>query len=241
MDAVKDVAYIMEVLHYNFRKIFGVRKTPKFVVKIGKDKSEYDGYMGGGGLGKCGTNGEITTFYQPPNTTMVLMHEGTHQFIFKFAPCCPRWWHEAIATYFECSKFAVNPKTKTLDLETGLVNRWRLGPIQKEFKAGTYTPIEDHIDGRIQGLKMYHQGWALSYYLINAKNGKYARRLFHYLEKYAGKGGLGKKKGQRYSKQVVRFMKVLGIWDLKAFEEEWKEYILGLKVEDAEDFKSGHQ
>jgi hypothetical protein len=241
MDAVKDVAYIMEVLHYNFRKIFGVRKTPKFIVKIGKNKAEYDGYMGGGGLGKCGTNGEISTFYQPPNTTMVLMHEGTHQFVFKFAPSCPRHWHEAIATFFECSKFVVNPKTRTLDLKTGLLNKWRLGPIQAEIRNNTYTPLRDYLCGKVQGLRMYHQGWALAYYFVNAHKGKWAKRFFYYIEKHAGKGGLGRKKGAREPKQVLRFMKAMGIWNIDELEEDWKKFILALDIRKSEDFNSGHR
>jgi hypothetical protein len=240
-DAIKDIAYIMEVLQWNFRKIFRIRKSlPKYFIKIAKNKQEYDSDLGGGGLGKCG-GGEISTFYQPPNTTMVLMHEGTHQIVRKFAPCCPVWWHEALATYFECSKFVVNPKTKTVDLKTGCVNRWRLGPIQREIKTGTYTPLRDHINGKIGGLKMYHQGWALSYYLINAKGGRYAARYFYFIQKHAGKGGTGRKKGQPEDKLVMRFMQALGIYDIDELEKEWKEYIMGLKLEEADDFNSGHR
>jgi hypothetical protein len=36
-------------------------------------------------------------------------------------------------------------------------------------------------------------------------------------------------------------MKVLGIRDLKAFEEDWKSFILGLSLQSAEDFNSGHR
>jgi hypothetical protein len=242
MDAVKDIAYIMEVLHYNFRRIFRIRrKVPRFTVRISKNKEEYDGFLGGGGLGHCSMGGEICTFYQPPNTTMVLMHEGVHQFLYKFSPCCPSWLHESMATYFECSKFVVNPKTKSVDLKTGILNKFRLGHIQKEMKDGTYTPLRDQICGRIGGLKMYHQGWALSYYLINAKGGVYAPRLFYYLQKYAGKGGIGRKKGQREDRQVMRFMKALGIYDIDEFEEEWKKYILSLKLADGDTFNSGHR
>jgi hypothetical protein len=241
MDAVKDAAYIMEVLNYNFRKVFKVRKTmPKFPVSIAKNQQEYDTILGGGGLGKC-SGSDMSTFYQPPNTVMVLMHEGTHQFIFKAAPCCPTWLHEALATYFECSKFVVNPKTKQVDLATGLLNKFRLGPIQEEFKNGTATPLREQIKENIGGLQMYHQGWALAYYLINAEGGKYAPRLFWYLDKFAGKGGTGVKKGTTEDRQVMRFMQALGIYDLDEFEKKWKEYILGLKMENAEEFRSGHQ
>ncbi len=241
MDSVKDIAYIMEVLHANFRRIFGVKSTPNFAVLVGKNKEEYDTILGGGGLGKCGSNGEISTFFQPPNTTMVLMHEGTHQFIFKVAPSCPTWLHEAMATYFECSKFVFNPKTKTMDLKTGLLNRWRLGPIQQEIRNNTCTPLREQINGNIGGLQMYHQGWALSFYLINAKNGFYAPRIFNYLEKHAGKGGQGRKKGEREDKQVMRFMKAMGIYDMNEFEEDWKKFIMSLDISKSEDFKSGHE
>ncbi|MHC4597819.1 MAG: DUF1570 domain-containing protein, partial [Planctomycetota bacterium] len=241
MDAIKDIAYMMEWLQWNFRKIFKIRrKMPKYIVSIAKNKAEYDGPLGGGGLGKCG-GGAISTFYQPPSTTMVLMHEGTHQIVFKFAPCAPTWIHEAFATYFECSKFVVNPKTKTVDLRTGLLNKWRLGHIQREMKTNSHTPLRNQINGKIGGLKMYHQGWALSYYLIKGRDGKYAPRYFYYLEKHAGKGGIGRKKGQPEDKPVMRFMKAMGIHDLDAFEKDWIKFILALDLKKAEEFKSGHQ
>jgi hypothetical protein len=110
-----------------------------------------------------------------------------------------------------------------------------------EIKNGTYTPLREQIKGNIGGLKMYHQGWALSYYCINAKNGRYAARYFMYAERFAGKGGTGRKKGQPEDKQVMRFMKALGIYDLDEFEKDWKEFIMGLKMEEGEDFNSGHR
>ncbi len=240
-DAVKDIAYIMEVLHTNFRKIFAVKSTPHFMVLIGKNQGEYDSILGGGGLGKCGTDGEISTFYQPPNTTLVLMHEGTHQFIFKAAPTCPHWLHEAMASFFECSKFMFNPKTRAMELKTGLLNHWRLGPIQAEIRNKTYTPLRQQINGNIDGLQMYHQGWALIYYLVNAKNGVYAPRVFTYLDKFAGKGGVGRKKGEREDRQVMRFMKAMGIRDMDEFEEDWKKFTLSLDINKSEDFNSGHK
>ncbi|MHC5039351.1 MAG: hypothetical protein ACYTHM_18750, partial [Planctomycetota bacterium] len=133
------------------------------------------------------------------------------------------------------------PKTKTVDLRTGLVNKFRLGAIQREIKTGSYTPLRQHINGGIGGLKMYHQGWALSYYFIKGREGKYAPRYFYFLQKHAGKGGMGRKKGAPEDKRVMRFMKCLGIYDFSQFESDWKEFVMKLRLDKAEDFNSGHR
>jgi hypothetical protein len=229
VEAMQDIAYTMEVLNCNFRKVFGIKskKTGKFEVRVCRNMGEYEKYLGGGGLGHCSSSGEISTFYQVGdqfNTTTVLMHEGTHQFMFKVAPNCAHWMQEGMASYFECSKFDGK------DLIVGLKNRLRLGTVQAEIKAGTHTKIVDFIQDRIkEPMQAYHQGWSLVYYLANAHGGRYAKAFDRYMRKAGGR------------KEPKYFMETFGIRDMDAFEEDWKSFILGLTLDDAENIGGDHK
>jgi hypothetical protein len=231
-EAIEDAGKIMEWMAWNFRRAFNFNKRmPRFEVWIGGSKQDYTTHGGGRGaaLGHCSSGGVISTFYQPPKTLLVLMHEGTHQFLFRIAPTCPRWMHEGMASFFECSKFKVDVKRKLLVLQTGLINKNRCLHIQREIKAGTNKPIIEQIHGNIGGLQMYHQGWALVYYIVHAHNGKYARHWLDFV-KDVGKGSAEK-----------WFKKWLGVRDLQAFEEDWKKFILALDPRKGVDLDAGHK
>ena len=88
----------MEALNWNFRRILGLgnKRMPRFEIQVCASMKEYRDILKGRGLGQAGSGGVIKTFYQPPRTTAVLMHEGVHQFVYKLAPTCPRWVHEGM-------------------------------------------------------------------------------------------------------------------------------------------------
>jgi hypothetical protein len=229
VDAVNDCAYTMEVLHLNFKKVLGLeqKKMATFQVNVARTAAEYHKDLGGpqGALGHCSSEGEICAFYLPGehglNTTSVLMHEGTHQFVFRISPNAPIWMHEGMATYFECSKFDGR------DLKIGLKNKLRLGTIQGSIQNGTYAPLSEFIAGK--GGDPYSQGWSLVYYLIHAHNGRYARCFDRYLRKVGSQ------------MEPKHFMKAFGVKDLDAFEDDWKAFVLGLSREDAEDQADTHK
>ncbi|MHC5035767.1 MAG: FHA domain-containing protein [Planctomycetota bacterium] len=229
-EAVEDAGKIMEWMNWNFRQIFRFRKRmQKFEVWIGGTRKDYMDHGGGrgGALGHCTSGGVISTFYQPPITLLVLMHEGTHQFIFRIAPTCPRWMHEGMATFFECSKFKVDLKRKILALRTGLLNRNRLMTIRRSLNNGTAASMDDFINGR-KG-DPYSQGWAFVYYIVNAHKGMYARHWLSFLK------DIGKGKPEKWLK------KWMGIRNLAAFEKDWKEFILALDPNKGEDQKIDHK
>ncbi|GEM_PF-3366162 len=230
-EAVEDAAKIMEWLFWNFcHKFHFFKRMQKFNVWIGGSRQDYMAHGGGHGsaLGHCTSSGTISTYYQPPITLLVLMHEGTHQFIFRIAPTCPLWLHEGMATYFECSKFAVDLKTRTLKLRTGLLNRNRCMVIQRDLKNGRAASLDRFVRGK--GGDPYSQGWAFVYYMMNAKDGRYTRYWLDFLNDI-GKG----------LKPMKWFRKWLGVYDLEKFEKEWKEYILALDPNRGEDQNIGHK
>jgi hypothetical protein len=212
----RDVGFTMETLHWNFRRILGLgrKRMPKFEIQVCRDHSEYREVLKGMGLGQASSGGVIKTFYQPPRTTAVLMHEGTHQFLYKLSPTCPRWVHEGMATYFECSQFRFDERRRRTVLDVGLLNRHRLMGIQGAIRNDSYANMELFLEGK-KG-NPYTQGWSVIYYLAKAHDGKYAKRLLPFVED-AGKGST-----------IKRFRKTFGIRDLVKFEQDWRRFVMGL-------------
>jgi hypothetical protein len=212
-DVSRDVAYTMEILRTNLMGIFGMKgKGSTFTINVVATIDEYRRAwpQAGGSLGFCSTS-EICTFYQPPMTTGVLMHEGTHQMVRWLAPSCPRWLHEGMATFFECSRFEFDADRKKVRLEVGLLNANRLQGFQAELASGKAVSLETFMKG--QGGNPYTQGWALVYYLAKGKDGQYARRLQPFLE-------------EAHKTDVVdRFRKIFRVKELKTFEEEWLAWV----------------
>ena len=228
-ETARDIAYTMEVLRMNLASVFGLRgKGARFTVNVVASREQYRANWRAAGmsLGFC-SGSEICTFYQPPMTTSVLMHEGTHQMLRRFAPSCPRWMHEGMATYFECSKFDFDPKQKRVNLRVGLLNAMRLASFQAEHQAGRSVPLETFITGG--GGNPYTQGWALVYYLAKGRDGEYGPRLHTFV-------------AEAHQTDVIdRFKKIFKIRDLKKFEQEWLDYILALNPADGVRLAGEHQ
>jgi hypothetical protein len=221
-EVANDIAYTMEILRMNFKLVFGFRKRiPKLTVNVTANRQEFKEQWPGPGQMALGfyTSGQICTFYQPPMTTAVLMHEGTHEFLHKYAPSCPRWLHEGMATYFECSQFVFDEKKKRVLLKVGLLNAMRLASFQRQVNADRAVSLDTFIRGK--GGDPYAQGWAFVYYLAKGKDGQYSKRLHEFV-----------KQSSASSKAVKNFQKIFRIRDLAAFEQEWREYIMGLNPAD---------
>ncbi len=219
-EVARDIAYTMEILRTNLASQFGLRgKGATFTINVVATLDEYRKAwpQAGGSLGFCSTS-EICTFYQPPMTTAVLMHEGTHQTIRRVASACPRWLHEGLATYFECSRFSFDAERKKVRLEVGLLNAMRLANFQQELNEGKAVSIETFMTGK--GGNPYSQGWALVYYLAKGKDGEYARRLQPFLD-------------EAHKTDVVeRFQKIFRVKDIRVFESEWHDFVRALNPAD---------
>jgi len=223
-DALNDIAYVMECLYFNHKKFFkAVKDAPrKLDVLVFKNGQEYKSHQGMG----CGVfmGDKLMTYYivgTTFNTTGVLLHEGTHHFISLVCPAAPIWANEGFATYMECAKFDGK------ELKTNLVNRGRLPGIQGQMRAGKQTPMKDFINFSQQqymarGVASYEETWSIIYFLINGKNGRYARGFEEYFNELKTKGTGG---NQAHIQMFERIFKT----SMEVLEEEWKDYILNLK------------
>jgi hypothetical protein len=137
----------------------------------------------------------------------------------------PIWLNEGLATYYECSRF------EGADLKVGLKNKNRLWMIQEAFKAGTHVKLQDFLQVQQSGFTVAHyaEGWALIYFLIHSSNGKYATQFKDFFDRI-------RKSGEAHE-PVNFFMECFSVKDLDAFEDEWREYIVKLKLDDAADIK----
>ncbi|MCU0724320.1 MAG: DUF1570 domain-containing protein [Planctomycetes bacterium] len=228
-EVARDIAYTMEILRTNLAGIFGLKgRGSTFTINVVGTQDEYRRAwpQSGGSLGFCSTS-EICTFYQPPMTTGVLMHEGTHQMVRWLAPSCPRWLHEGMATFFECSRFAFDADRKKVRLEVGLLNANRLAGFQAELASNRAVSLETFMQG--DGGNHYTQGWALVYYLAKGRDGQYARRLQPFLE-------------EAHKTDVVdRFRKIFRVKDLKTFEAEWLAWVRAQNPADGVSLDSRHR
>ena len=232
-DALNDIGYVMECLYFEFKKVFKLSSDIplKLDVWVSRTQQEYianGGRPGTGGIftgAKVSANsgGTIMAFYQTRqlfNTTMVLLHEGTHQFIMLGTGTIPPIWvNEGLSTYYESSKF------EGTKLKTNVINKGRLWEIQKAIKGGNYTRMRDFINipqTRYQGLQ-YAQGWSLIYFFFNWRDGYYADELEKYFNYF-------RKAGTKLSAQqnIDVFERTFNV-KIDVLEEQWKDYVQKLQ------------
>jgi hypothetical protein len=164
-----------------------------------------------------------------------VFHEGTHQLVF-FArkgrmPSDLFWFTEGISTFHEAFKRTPDGKGFTLyhvspdrlDAIKGMITSKKFEPLTS-FMSLLYGQFwaesEDrgNPDAAAKGYRRYCEAWSLVYFLNTADNGKYREKWERYLKaEVEGKGG------------VKTVKEIFG--DLAALEEEWKQYVIGLKAD----------
>lgn len=232
-DALNDVGFVMECLYFEFKKVFKLSADMPLKLDVWVFRTQQEYLANGGRPGTGGiftgakvsndSSGTIMSFYQTRqlfNTTMVLLHEGTHQFIMLGTGTIPPIWvNEGLATYYESSKF------EGTTLKTNLINKGRLWEIQKAIKDGNYPKMRDFINTPQASYKslQYAQGWSLIYFFFNWRDGYYADEL----EKYFN---YCKKAGSNLSAQqnIDAFERTFNV-KIDVLEEQWKDYVQQLK------------
>jgi pSer/pThr/pTyr-binding forkhead associated (FHA) protein len=221
VEALNDICYVMECFYIEARSIFKVTQEPQeklkiYVFKEGKEYYERGGYGNGIFFGDG-----LMTFYQPSNnpkshnTTSILLHEGTHQFISMVCNTnVPAWLNEGMATYYEASKF------EGTFLKTNLINYGRLPMIQDMIKKKDVPRLEDLINIRQMNFSLfdYAHVWSLVYFFMNYNHGQYAENFAKYFEAIKATG---------YEDRVQHkelFEEAFGV-KLEVLEKEWEEYI----------------
>jgi hypothetical protein len=217
----------MECFYNEAKKIFKVAKNPgtKLKVYIFRDRAEYNANGGSSASAGLYMHGEqILALYQPGiggfNTTTILLHEGTHQFvdIVCTAPNIPIWINEGLATYYESSKFEGS------SLKTNIINRGRLYTIQQLINKKDVPRLEDIINIRQANFTIYEyaQSWSLVYFFMNYKSGQYADELEAYFEALKKKGFENRPQHKQLFENTFKIQ-------FEVLERQWEDYILKLR------------
>jgi hypothetical protein len=227
-EALNDICYVMECYYCEAKKIFKLSREPskKLNICVFKEAKEYVD-RGGPGSGAYFHGEGIMTFYQPNgensmmmNTTSVLLHEGTHQFVDLVcdAEKIPIWINEGLATYYESSKF------EGTSLKTNLINQGRLQLIRNMIIKKDVPRLEDIINIRQANFALYEyaQTWSLVYFFINYNNGQYADQLENYFAAI-------KKRGFENRPQHKQMFEDAFKVKFEVLEKQWENYILKLK------------
>lgn len=198
-EALKEVAFVMELMNYNFRKLFGMkdRYMPKMDVIIPKNKKQYKKVRGRSPDSKVHTGGyfnwvkeELVVYYQHESdyrkTGRILLHEGTHLFLYVLSKTeIPNWLDEGLAEYM----LATNFKSYT-DLELGRTDLMRdfLNRLQKEIPEGNLKKARSELTRILkpnQQLKRrgYVLAWSFIHFLLH-RNQRSRSRFIEYVQSF---------------------------------------------------------
>jgi len=219
-DALDDVCYMMECFFLEASKIFKFYMDPERKLKVFVFKNQEEYLKNGGPFGSAGVfmGSKIMAYYNPPVTTSVLLHEGTHQFVHLVTGSdVPLWINEGLASYYESSKF------EGTSLKTNVLNQGRLKQIRERIKEKTASSFDEVINIKLgfTGYEYAHS-WSLIYFFMNYKNGKYAQKFNDYFEELKRQGYSGTEQHRQLFEEVFETK-------VDVIERQWEDYISGLK------------
>jgi len=234
-DVAEYVAVLMDAVHYHYCLRFGIAGTPRGQICVFRTREEMADFAknackwtppdasigffttaGGGTI--CAIWKELVG--QKPET--VLMHEGTHQFVYAvFRSALPVWLNEGFAVYFENSLFDGR------NLDVGRVPAGRLRQLQAQIKADKHVGLEKLFatEQKDFGVECYGSAWAVVYWLAHAGD---ARELKLH-EAALGQFVTDCRRNQKDGKVLAGY---LGRASQAALEKEWKEWVLKLDPQD---------
>ncbi|MGQ9589385.1 MAG: DUF1570 domain-containing protein [Planctomycetota bacterium] len=226
---VKQVADALEEALGQYAKVFGFAPKTKFQVKFLDSLNTYE--QEGGDPSHPGYFSAATGFLvlrQLPFFDLMptAYHEALHQYLQAYVGedvRIPLWFNEGLAVYFEGMQ--KDKTSKRLDhrkidnrrmirLKEALFTRSAL-PLEKLLDA---TPDEFHDKDKEE--LHYSQSFAVVYFFMQAMGGK---PVFQYASE------LKKTKDTKAAEEKI-FGK--GRKNLKKIEGTWKQYVLGLKIEE---------
>jgi hypothetical protein len=234
-----------------FQSVFNAKKrlpngVPKGKIYIYPDQKSF---MAAEGMGPS-----VGGYYQPGQsrvvcyhgrfgmtgtTKTVLIHEATHQFEDYVLPGkmwnCPVWIIEGFAVFFESAKY--DPKKNKVII--GFVPRDRLANMKQGVSSGNYIGLHELIRTPQPSFTGFHyaHAWSLIYYMVyggsekkkvgkscgHAPRCKNERR--HNQEIFSDLFFLAQSKQVTPADTEALFGGAAGF---KAFEEQWKEWILAV-------------
>lgn len=224
-EALNDICYVMECFYIEAKSIFKLAEEPKDKLKIYVFKEAKEYHDRGGPFNGLYFGEGIMTFYQPStnpkssNTTSILLHEGTHQFVDLVCKArVPIWINEGLATYYESSKF------EGTFLKTNIINYGRLSLIKDMIKKKDVPRLEDLINIRQMNFAIYEYAhtWSLIYFFMNYNKGQYADELENYFEAIKSTGFENRPQHKQLFEDAFKVK-------LEVLEKEWEDYIMQLR------------
>lgn len=220
-----------------FSEEFKLRKKGKMNLYLFQTQKQYEQFLSHYGLNGRNSGGMffvthrvrgLATFVGKRSMTQtlrVLQHEGFHQFaVDHISSKMPVWLNEGLAEYFEDGLLTDK------GLRVGFANARRLSSIKAAMKRGKMVPLdkllkmsgkqwrETLIGDPDQSELLYDQAWSFVYFLSQEKQGKYQKSLVNYMKKVrAGHSSFDE------------LQKSLGVTDFKAFEKNWRLFLLKLR------------
>jgi len=181
----------------------------------------------------------------------VMFHEANHYLTHLIKPSFsyPRWVDESLAEYYGASTW--DPVSKKMTV--GNIQEGRLAVIHEAIGlnriAGSGTGTADEEDQKWQDLEElislpqsrftslhYAWGWSFIHFLFHGEDGKYSSNFRRFYKDLATKRGIKRipfRAGMEQvapAEQIKQLKKYLKIKDLKVLEEQWHDYVRGLKV-----------
>ncbi len=234
----KQMDELIHLFHGEYSKTFKLKEiTSPMPIVIFKRLSSYRQYAVGktlqGALGHF-EHGSDRIILSDEAGRDTMYHEGTHQLITYHTKgdtvsnflSRSYWFQEGVAEYFGGTAAFLDPKTKELRFELGVLQGGRLNGWRQNEEAAytlwqllglTFADRQMNIANGKQNknLMVYAQGWLLVYFLYNFNvndkdmvlitdrpTGKYKQGFLTYM-----KGELDGKTGRDF------FLKCLGLWD----------------------------
>jgi len=224
----EEIANKAELIRRLYEDVFPrSRSRRKSPIVVFATKQEYHAHGGpanaGGHFDPVFKQLFLFRYDDPADTSLVLYHEGFHQFLDGvLEEKAPQWFNEGLADYFGPAEYVNEGGAEGMRIQP---NPWRLRLVKQMIQAERYVPFErlmnmsraEMYDPRAASLH-YAQAWSIIYFLAEADD----RAHFHYLADYFK--ALRRGKGQREA-----YEKAFGRADMEAMEARWKEFMLAVR------------
>jgi len=226
---VKQIAEELEDVLEQYISVFKFKPAKKFRVKYLENPTTFE--QEGGDPSHPG-------FFNPRSGYLVIQqmpfyeliptvyHEAFHQYLQAYLgdeATIPTWFNEGLAGYFEGMQR--NEKSKKLDSK--LIDNRRIKRLQEAIFTRSALPLDKLVDAapaefhdKEKEELHYSQSFAFAYFLMRAMGGK---PVFQYAEELKKTKDVALANAKIFGKDRK---------NMKTVEKTWKQYILGVKIEE---------